>query len=183
MQITEALPLPAHVHCTVNLVLHPGGAAPNYLNYVVWNTILWLNNWHNYGKRDCAPIWASRFEINWSAGKIKSPQVSGQVLTSILDCGPAGQDHFLKGSHNLKYQNVKFVNSYVLNKNRVNTKRNNKEHCRTACSVSENMKICSFKLEKVRIWLKNKGAPQLERGPQFARIQYTYLFGLMQSLE
>ena len=31
-----------------------------------------------------SPIWASRFEINWSAGKIRSPRVSGRVLTYTL---------------------------------------------------------------------------------------------------
>ena len=35
MQTTEALLLLAWVHCTVNFVLHPGGGAHNYLNYVV----------------------------------------------------------------------------------------------------------------------------------------------------
>ena len=31
-----------------------------------------------------SPIWLSRFEINWSAGKIRSPRVSGRVLTYTL---------------------------------------------------------------------------------------------------
>ena len=35
MQTAEALLLPAWVHCTVNFLLHPGGGAHNYLNYVV----------------------------------------------------------------------------------------------------------------------------------------------------
>ena len=35
VQTTEALLLPAWVHCTVNIMLHPGGGAHNYLNYAV----------------------------------------------------------------------------------------------------------------------------------------------------
>ena len=31
-----------------------------------------------------SPIWARRFEINWSAGKIRSPRSSGRVLTYTL---------------------------------------------------------------------------------------------------
>ena len=54
MQITEVLLFLVHVHCTVNFVLHPCGSALNYLGYAVESTMLLLNNWHNYGKWDCA---------------------------------------------------------------------------------------------------------------------------------
>ena len=59
MQITEVLIFLAHVHCTVNFVLHPDGGTLNYLSYAAESTMLLLNNWHNYGKWDCAlPIYS-----------------------------------------------------------------------------------------------------------------------------
>ena len=35
-----------------------------------------------------SPIQASRFEINWSTSKIRSPRASGRVLTYILQWAP-----------------------------------------------------------------------------------------------
>ena len=63
MQITEALLFLVHVHCTVNFVLHPGGGALNYLGYVAESTMLWLNNWHNYGKWDCATVYWYKYFV------------------------------------------------------------------------------------------------------------------------
>ena len=47
-----------------------------------------------------SPIRASRFEINWSAGKIMSPQASGRVLTCTLYLYCCADHIQVKARHN-----------------------------------------------------------------------------------
>ena len=49
----------------------------------------------------------SRFEINWSVGKIRPPRVSGRVLTYTLLIGVFHNEHFI-GVYDGKYKGRNF---------------------------------------------------------------------------